>query len=111
MALIPFKASMVKKALERSSKQLISIRYDGDDISTLQPKSNLLSNIRWFLFPVLFVICCWSLVLSPKSVILENIPALWNVGEVKNIIDIVKPGPGTRVEAFKLGILFERFIL
>ena len=111
MALIPFKASMVKKALERSSKQLISIRYDGDDISTLQPKSNLLSNIRWFLFPVLFVICCWSLVLSPKSVILENIPALWNVDVVKNFTNVVSPAPETRVEAFKLGILFERFIL
>jgi len=58
---LPFKASLMLKSIESGASCL----YNGE-MPQIKPKSPLLTYTRWWLFPIIFALWCWLLLLNPQ---------------------------------------------
>jgi hypothetical protein len=109
---LPFKASEMLAVLEnndiRKGKKLVSAYHSGPDIKNLKPPSQILKKIRWFSLPLTFMFLCWYLAYNPQGV-LAKVSPLWSVEGQRTIESFLIPTPKTKVEAFELGKIYQKW--
>lgn len=112
-AILPFKASEMIAVLgqndsKKKGEKLVSAYYSGPDCENLKPASRILRKIRWFSLPLTFMFLCWYLVYNPQGVLAKVTP-LWSIEGQKTIKSFLIPTPETKVQAFELGKIFQKW--